>query len=439
MNFLKFLFLLVSLQLCGQSGFEIEGNKKAVIPFQLINNLIFIPIEVNGVELTFLLDTGVAETLVFSLDDREVNFNNIEKVTFSGLGESTELEGLKAEGNELSVQNMLDENNTLYIILNAEINFSSHVGIPVHGIIGYHFFKNHQVEINYISKKITAFPKDKSPSKLKRYASFPITLELKKPYLYADIEMVNERKKSKMLVDLGNSDPVWLFPKLIEGFNYNRPNIDDYLGKGFNGDIFGKRSRIHGLYLGEFTFDKPVAAMPDEASIQHLKLVPDRKGSIGSGILRRFNVVFDYPNNQILLKKNRNFSDPFLFNKSGLDIKHDGQQWENSIVEIRTTRRDAGDSSSLVFDANENFRYSFVLKPLFSVAGCRKEAPCYSAGIRKGDKIISVNGKKAGDLSLEKIYNMLKADEGSFVNMLIERNGVEQKVKFELKDPIPYQ
>ena len=34
---------------------------------------------------------------------------------------------------------------------------------------------------------------------------------------------------AKMLLDLGNSDALWLFPNRIPNFNYNRPNIDDFL------------------------------------------------------------------------------------------------------------------------------------------------------------------------------------------------------------------
>lgn len=439
MNWLRYIFLFLSIPFFGQSGFEIAGAKKVTVPFQLINNLIFLPVEVNGVELTFLLDSGVAETLLFSLDDKEVSFSNVEKINFTGLGGDNEVQGLKAEGNKVSIKNLTDTDHTIFIILNEDINFSSHVGIPVHGIIGHHFFRNHRIEINYVSKKITVYPPDKNLSrKLSRYSAFDISLEGKKPYLYADVEMVDERKNSKLLLDLGNSDPVWLFPKLITGFTYNQPNIDDYLGKGFNGDIFGKRSRIHALYLGDFQFEKPVTAMPDETSIQHLQLVPDRKGSIGSGILRRFNIIFDYPAEKIYLRKNQDFHDPFLFNKSGMDIRHDGQTWENDLVSLRTRKKDANDTSDRVFDASENFRYSFVLKPMYSVAGCRQEAPCFEAGVRKGDRIISVNGKKAGDLTLEKIYKMLKAEEASFVTLIIERNGVQQTVRIELKDPIPY-
>jgi hypothetical protein len=60
-----------------------------------------------------------------------------------------------------------------------------------------------------------------------------------------------------LLLDLGNTDSVWLFPTLIKDFVYNRPNVDDFLGRGFSGDIFGKRSSINSLSIGKFRMNKP--------------------------------------------------------------------------------------------------------------------------------------------------------------------------------------
>ena len=99
-----FLLLLFSFAFSfGQKGFEITDDKKTVIPFQLINNLIFVPLNINGVDLTFLLDSGVNETILFSLDNKEINFNDIEKVKFSGLGESGDIEGLSSENNIVKI------------------------------------------------------------------------------------------------------------------------------------------------------------------------------------------------------------------------------------------------------------------------------------------------------------------------------------------------
>jgi hypothetical protein len=75
--------------------FDSKEVNKVKIPFQLINNLVFIPINVNGVELTFLLDSGVKETILFSLEENEISLKNIEK-SLSGLGSEDAIEGLKS-------------------------------------------------------------------------------------------------------------------------------------------------------------------------------------------------------------------------------------------------------------------------------------------------------------------------------------------------------
>ena len=441
MKSLKIFFFFLFCFSSAQKGFEISTPKKTVIPFQLINNLIFIPLNINGVELTFLLDSGVNETILFSLDEKEIKFNDTEKVKFSGLGESKNIEGLRSNNNVVNIgKGYQDLKHTIYIILDESINFSSHVGIPVNGIIGYHFFKNKPVEIDYITKKITVYSDEKTFSKRKKkFKEFPITVEGNKPYLMTDVEMMREKVASKMLLDLGNSDAIWLFPKVIENFVYNRPNIDDYLGQGFNGDIFGKRSRIHGFYIGDFAFEKPLTAMPDEFSIQSLKIVPDRKGSVGSDILRRFTLIFDYQEKKIYLRKNKHFNDPFLFNKSGLDIQHDGMTWQQDLVRVETAKTEKAREGIVAYESEDKFKYNFVLKPQYSVAGCRKEAQCYIAGIRKDDKIISINNKKSGDWTLQKINDLMKQEDGTTVIFDMERNRQKMTFKLILKDPIPYQ
>jgi len=438
---LKYFFwiLFISIFTNAQNSFEIQSEKKTVIPFKFINNLIFIPVNINGANLTFLLDTGVAETSIFSLENQDLKLSNLEKIKFSGLGGSASIDGFRSDNNIARVgKDYVNYTVTLFIIIDQEFNISSHVGIPVNGIIGYHFFKDHPVLIDYSSKKITIYNDQQLfKKKIKKFDELPISIERSKPYIYADVEMTNERKSSKLLIDLGNSDPIWLFPALIKNFVYNRPNIDDFLGRGFNGDIYGKRSRIHNLYLGNFKFEKPLTAMPDEYSIQHVNLVEDRKGSIGGDILRRFTVAFDYPNRKMYLRKNRNFNDPFHFNMSGLDFRQDGMEWTKDLVNLPTKNKD--NASSQIEVLNNSMQYNFVLKPIFSIAGVRRDSPAYKAGLKKDDKLISINGKKTADMTMEKIMELMKSEEGKTVNMLIQRKNQEITLSFALEDPIPYQ
>jgi hypothetical protein len=438
MKFKLFLLgLFLSIFVNAQNSFELINTKKAVIPFQFINNLIFIPINVNGAELTFLLDTGVSETILFSLENKELKLSNVEKVKFSGLGGSLSIDGLKSERNLGKIGNeIVNTSMALYIIIDEEFNISPHVGIPVNGVIGYHFFKDHLIYIDYASKKITVYENaDLLKKKTKRFDEFPITIEKDKPYLYAGVEMTNEKKDSKLLIDLGNSDAIWLFPTLIKNFVYNRPNIDDFLGRGFNGDIYGKRSRIHNFYLGSFKFEKPLTAMPDEFSIQHVKLVESRKGSVGSEIMRRFTVIFDYPNQKLYLRKNKYFDDPFHFNMSGLDFKQDGLEWQEDKVKIET-QKSMMVATEVYKDA---FQYKFSLKPIFSIAGVRKDSPAYAAGLQKDDRILSINGEQTSDMTLEKIVELMKSNEGRNITMVIQRKNQKLTLSFALEDPIPYQ
>lgn len=436
---LLLLSLLLGIFVHAQNSFRLINTQKAVIPFQLINNLIFIPININGANLTFMVDTGVAETILFSLENKELKLDNVEKIKFSGLGGNLSIDGLKSERNLARIGDvMINTSMSLYVILSEEFNISSHVGIPVNGVIGYHFFKDHPIAIDYISKKITVYENiDVLKRKVRKFDEFPISIEKDKPYLNADVEMTREKKASKLLIDLGNSDAIWLFPTLIKDFVYNRPNIDDFLGRGFNGDIYGKRSRIHNFYLGDFKFEKPLTAMPDEYSIQHVNLVKDRKGSVGGEIMRRFSLIFDYPNNKLYLKKNKNFDDPFHFNMSGLDFRQDGMEWQQDKVKIETQPMSGTTNANEVY--KDSFQYKFSLKPIFSIAGVRKDSPAYEAGLKKDDRVISINGDKTSDMTLEKILEMMKSSEGRTITMIIQRQEEKLTFRFNLEDPIPYQ
>ncbi len=431
----------VSVLANAQDGFVLQDRDKVVIKFKLINNLIFVPMTINGVELNFMLDSGIAETLLFSLDNKNVDFKNIEKITFRGLGETVSVDALKSINNEVTIgSHFLDRSHTIFIVLDEEFNISQDVGIPVNGILGYYFFKNHPVEINYLNRTITIY-KDRShfPKRIKRFSEFPMSVELNKPYMYADVEMKHDPQSSKLLLDLGNTDSVWLFPTLIQDFIYNRPNIDDFLGRGFSGDIFGKRSRINALSMGKFRMNKPIASMPDEYSIQHLRIVNDRKGSIGSEVLRRFRIIFDYPDGKIYFLANKHLDDPFLIDGSGLEIKQEGLIWEKEEVRVETAKRNsAGNEINVIDNGPDRFQYKFSLKPVFKVSGTRKDSPAQKSGILKGDEILTLDGKKANELTLSKIHEILKTNEPRKISLEIRRNNIPKKIDLILEDPIPY-
>jgi hypothetical protein len=65
------------------------------------------------------------------------------------------------------------------------------------------------------------------------------------------------------------------FQDVSNKINVPTNNFDDYLGKGFSGDVMGKERELKVL-ISDFKFTKPIVAFPDSNSIRHLTIVPDR-------------------------------------------------------------------------------------------------------------------------------------------------------------------
>jgi hypothetical protein len=434
-----FFGVLTPFLLNAQSDFLIEsGHSKVTIPFKLINNLIFIPIKVNGVELNFLLDSGVEETILFSMEEKqEVSFNNVEKIKLRGLGSEEEIEGLKSTNNILETHGLKSQNHLLYIILDQSFNLSSHIGIPVNGIIGYKFFKNNLVEVNYQKKKITIHQNNEKVRKKidKKFQSIPITIEKSKPYIEAVAVVNSEDVQAKLLIDIGNSDSFWVFEN--KKIKLPKKNFPDFLGKGFSGDIEGHRAKIEKFSLANFDFKNPIVAFPDSSSIKNVKMVPGRIGSVGGEILKRFTVVLDYADKKLYLKKNSKFSEPFTYNKSGITVQHNGLQWVQETVHLQTVQvaSSVGEVEQNL-KKDDNFRYKFSLKPVYEIVNIRKHSAAEKCGLQKGDIIISINNNLPYKYSLQQINALLKSEEDIWINLEIERNSLILKFRFKLEDEL---
>ncbi|MBF4467747.1 aspartyl protease family protein [Flavobacterium sp. LC2016-12] len=436
--FMLFFGLFLPFALLAQQDFTISDYRdKVSIPFKLINNLVFIPIKVNGIELNFLLDSGVEETILFSMEDKkEVSFNNVEKIKLKGLGSNEEIEGLKSTNNTLETHGLKSHNHLLYIILDQSFNLSSHIGIPVNGIIGYQFFKNNLVEINYQKKKVIIHTNNEKNQKRidKKFKSVPITIERSKPYIVANVILDSVDISAKLLIDIGNSDAFWIFEN--NKIKLPKKNFPDFLGKGFSGDVEGHRAKIAKFSIDEFDFKNPIVAFPDSTSIKNVRMVPGRIGSVGGEVLKRFTVILDYQDRKMFLKKNSKFSEPFTYNKSGITIQHNGLQWVQETVHLETIQV-ASSSNEVTNDKkDDNFRYKFSLKPVYEIVNIRKKSTAEKCGLKPGDIIVTINQIKPYKYSLQQINALLKSEEDIWINLEVERDSLILKFRFKLEDEL---
>jgi len=421
-----------------QKGFAFPKNQqKDKIPFELVNNLTLIPVEVNGKELTFLLDTGVKSTLIFSLTSEDsLEIKNAVPVKIRGLGEGGDISALKSIGNTLSVGDATDSNHTIFVVFDESLNFSTRMGVPINGILGYDFYKDFVVKTNYISKHIIFYRPDAYVHKAcRRCQTFDLTFNKSKPYINLNVASENDFKEVTLLIDSGSSDAIWLFDE--RGYVTENPKnyYADYLGLGLSGNIFGKRSRINKIALKKYEIKNVNIAFPNLRSADSALFYKERDGSLGGDILKRFTVIMDYNAQKMYLKRNKNFKQPFYYNMSGLIIEHDGLVAVKSKQKVnnQSLNLDQSEQNNGAVSISVNPIYSFLLVPRFVVAEVRENSPAANAGVMKGDEIVRINGKLAHNYKLYELTSLFSSKEGKRIVLEINRALKNIVIKFELK------
>ncbi|MDX1768565.1 MAG: PDZ domain-containing protein [Arenibacter troitsensis] len=406
--------------------------------FELVNNLIIIPIEVNGAQLSFILDSGVNKPILFNLSDKDsIQINNVSEIVIKGLGEGEPINALISSSNLFRIGEVVNTDQQLYVVMDKELNLSPRLGIPVHGIIGYDLFRDFIVELNYSSKYLKLHDPDLYRSKKSsKTRTLPLQIIQNKAYVQGDVLMKNKKNiPVKLLIDSGSSDALWLFEDLDRGLGVPRDNYVDFLGQGLSGSIYGKRTKIDGIKLAGFLLKDAKTAFPDLQYFNSITSFGSRNGSLGGEVLKRFTLVFNYSERTLSLRKNSLFNKPFDFNLSGINIQHNGMRYiSESIADVNgAVLADSGKSFGDVQILFENMtRLSMV--PEIIVSGIRAGSPGHKAGLQEGDVILAVNGKKVHHYKLQQILHMLNEKEGKRVKVLIERYQKDMLITYVLKD-----
>ncbi len=439
-NKVVIIFLFTCVGLFSQNNFSLqEGKKSDKIKFELANNLIIIPVVVNDIELSFILDTGVSSTIIFSVDNTSsLELKNASKIYLRGLGDEEPVEAIKSTNNELRIGGALSSDQTIYLVLDESINFSPRMGFPIHGIIGYDFFKNFILDINYDRGYIRVHSPDSYGYKKCRKC-FETTLDFKnqkkKPFITAQYKSKKGLIDVNLLLDSGSGSTLWLFENKEKGIQVNNSSFRDFLGKGFSGDIYGRKTKIEELRIGDFKLKEVKASFPDSIYLQGLSR-NNRQGSLGGGILKRFNLIVDYPHKKISFKKNSFFDLPFYYNMGGLTIQHIGfTLGQNTGENYKYEENDRVylGINNIVSKKTIQLANNFVLVPKYEISDVRPNSPADEAGLKKGDIIMSVNGRFAYNYKLSDLNELFYSEEGKSIRIKVQRLGTEIKYQFYLK------
>ncbi len=440
------LLIILPVPMHGQNNYSLSGKADyAEIPFQLIGNLIIVEANINGSNLNLIFDTGVKQTILLNLAHKDsLNFKRLKKKLFIGVGnEKTNIEAVKTVENKIKLgKNLQSEDAVIYLITNTEFTFSERMGIPIFGFIGGELIKDFLVKIDYRKKKLIFYkPGNFHYRKLKSYTEIPLKIYKDKPYINAKIRFNKEGQDHylTLLIDTGNSDPLWIFQHDSLQVTEEQVRIKDYFGLGLNGDIKGERIKSYRLNIPpNIRFKNVFTGLPD--SVYYAKLIENHPfdGIIGGEILKRFKIYFDYPGKKLYLKKRFfEYHKKFPFNESGLYLSYQGKiplRIKKVFTSFDTRELSSGNNEVLVDQSDFVYEYKFFDKIV--VHYIREDSAADKAGFTVGDVILEINGKSVYKYKLNELEDKFLYKSGKNLIFLIERNGLLLELKLNTEEQL---
>ncbi|WP_233244037.1 PDZ domain-containing protein [Tamlana fucoidanivorans] len=421
-----------------QDRFVIQNKRNSDrVKFKLINNLVVIPVEVNGVTLSFLLDTGVSKPMIFNFlnisDTLEIK--DTETIYLRGLGGEQSVEALRSRNNVFKIGDAVKLNQDLYAIFNTNLDLAPRLGIPVHGIIGFDLLKDLIVQINYSTQTIKLTdPEVFTYKSCRDCETLNLEFHNNKPYINALVNTNRQNVVVKLLIDSGSSDALWLFENDTIEVKKESDFFYDFLGHGLTGSVYGKRAKLEALSLKKFKLKDVNVSYPDAESVFHAQKIKDRDGSLAGNILKRFNITFDYQNAKITLRKNKYFRDKFSYNRSGIELAHQGSRLVQEVDKSARKKENLiQEDSQNSFRLDRNLDYKIVLKPAYVIVELRENSPAQRAGLQINDLLLSINGKSTYQYSLQQIIEKFYAEDGKKIKLKIERDGRILNYSFHLE------
>ncbi len=432
------LLLLIGPLSFAQGVFEFPlGTTSDKIPVEIVNNLVIVPVTVNGTELKFLLDTGADATIIFQIEkDGSLAINDASYATVTGAGNGTPTKALKSYGNTIQIGKAQSADEPILLILDEAIDFSPQLGIAVQGIIGYQVFKDFIIELNYIKNYIRLHnPNSYTYKDCTDCVSFPLEVTKNKAFINANLDLMSASQEIKLLLDSGMGDALWLLEKSDHSIAVPEKQFEDFLGLGLNGPIYGNRAKSKSLKLGKWKLSDIATAFPDSASTRNIQNKEQRNGSLGAEVLKRFHSIIDYRNKRLTLSKNRNYGSPFYYNKSGLSIQHGGYTIARKLVSSNDDNLSLANeyTNQIVELFRDTNRYRKVLEPTYEIIEVRPNSPAANAGVQTGDYIISINNTFTKKLSLKEINEHFFQEDGKKITLIVERNGERLRFSFQLE------
>jgi hypothetical protein len=223
--------------------------------------------------------------------------------------------------------------------------------------------------------------------------ALPLWIEDNQPFLLGVLYSSGRAAPAKIKIDTGSLDVLGLNGSFVQQSELVRDDQQRIpaMGSAIGGKIEAYVVRLDSLALGTTTITKPIAAYSVDTSRR------GDAGTMGVGLLGRYNLVFDYARRRLIIEETARVPEPMSYDASGL----------------------------LLASTYPDFRGITV----FSVDA---ESPAAAVGIQAGDSIVTVDGNPVARVGLSSIRARLT--KPGRVTLGIVRRGTRMDVTLPLKE-----
>jgi PDZ domain/Aspartyl protease len=368
------------------------GATSVLVPFQLLNNHIYVDVKLNGKgPFRMLCDTG-GLAIVFPKLAATLGLQPVGALQGGGVGEGAEDVAL-VKMDSLEVGGVVLHDPLFAVLPLAD--FDRVEGVEQNGLIGYEIFRRFVVKVDYERSTLTLT----LPSAFAYHGDgvvVPFTFNEHIPQVQGSIDGI----PGTFDIDTGSRSTLDLMGPFVDQHGLHAryaPKMAGVSGWGAGGAARSEFARAQVLRLGGVEFDRPVV----ELSLQKKGAFADQyvAGNVGAGLLRLYNVTFDYSRQQIIFERNAHTGQPAAFDRLGAWLNLAASGGALDVVDV--------------------------------YAG----SPAADAGLRQGDRVVAVDGTPAGDLRLPALRERLRTDTpGTRVRLTVERGGQRTEVIAVLRD-----
>jgi hypothetical protein len=364
------------------------------VPFEIYGGHLFIQGKLNGVASgRFLLDNGAADVFISEAKARSLKLSAQSRAAIPGGDRGIATVYVSNVTVQVGALTLKDHRSV--IIPAAEMKgLSQYFGRTLDGIIGYEFFQQLVVEVDY-AKQVLHLHQPKNYKYQGMGQRLPLQIENRRPYVKGTVQPYGYGAiAATLLVDLGSNGAL----SITAGCGRDQtlraaaPKILQRQVATIHGTQQIYLGRIQSLNLAQFHLKTPLTIFET-----HTRAECDRiAGKIGTQVLRQFRVIFDYPQQQLILEPQTDLNPigAYEYDLSGLWLQAEGNKFNT-----------------------------------YRVGAVFTETPAARAGLQTGDILSRVNQTSAEQMSISQIRRQLSQPQT--VSIQVKR-GV-QWVPFRLK------